>query len=328
LTQPALCVSDVETVLETEHGPIPLVRGVSLELGPGETMGLVGESGCGKTMTALAVMRLLPSGVRITRGAIEVCGHDVVTATKQALQRIRGRRIAMVFQDSMTSLDPVLSVGLQLTETLLAHATVSRRAARARAAQLLEEVGVPEPERRLRQFPSQLSGGLRQRVAIAIALAGNPDVLIADEPTTALDVTVQAQVLELLKREQRERGMALLLITHDLGVVAGMADKLGVMYAGRIVEQGPTDEIFGDPAHPYTIALLRSVPRLGGEGGRKLRSIPGAPPAMWDLPSGCSFRPRCELAFDRCDHDEPPLMRRRTPEALAACWASVREAAR
>jgi oligopeptide transport system ATP-binding protein len=325
VTSPVLRVADLETVLDSEYGVISLVRGLSIDLAPGETMGLVGESGCGKTMTALSVMRLLPPGVRVLAGSIEAAGQDVLAASRRDLHQIRGRRVAMVFQDSMASLDPVLSVGRQLTETLLTHTKVGRRAARARAAELLDEVGVPEPVRRLRQFPSQLSGGLRQRVAIAIALAGDPDVLIADEPTTALDVTVQAQVLELLSREQRERGMAMLLITHDLGVVAGMADRLAVMYAGRIVEQGPTAQVFADPSHPYTLALLRSIPRVDRETGRKLPSITGVPPAMWELPQGCSFRPRCEFAFERCVSD--PLLKRRSAERLTAGWADTLQVA-
>jgi oligopeptide/dipeptide ABC transporter ATP-binding protein len=234
----------------------------------------------------------------------------------------------MVFQDSMTSLNPLLTIGRQLTESLEEHLGLSRRDASVRAAGLLEEVGVPEPARRLKQYPHQLSGGLRQRVAVAVALAPNPSVLIADEPTTALDVTIQAQLLELLKREQRERGMGLLLITHDLGVVAGMTDRLCVMYAGRIVEQGPTETVFDHARHPYTLGLLASVPRIDSELMPRLPSIPGAPPPIWDLPPGCPFRPRCTFAVTRCEAEDPPLEPVQGVGQSVACWADVRETVR
>ncbi len=323
---PLLAVRDLETAFQADEGVVQAVRGVSFSLAPGETLALVGESGCGKSVTALSIIGLLPPNGRIVGGRVELDGNDLVQASRTALRRIRGKRVAMVFQDSMTSLNPLITVGRQITESLNVHLGISGREARRRAAALLEEVGVPEPEKRLKQYPHQLSGGLRQRVAVAIAIAPDPAVLIADEPTTALDVTVQAQLLELLKREQEERGMALLLITHDLGVVAGMTDRLCVMYAGRIVEQGPTETVFEDPRHPYTTGLLESVPRIDGKLERRLPSIPGAPPPVWNLPPGCPFRPRCHAAFGRCEEEDPSL------EALeqgheVACWAVVREPA-
>jgi oligopeptide/dipeptide ABC transporter ATP-binding protein len=226
----------------------------------------------------------------------------------------------MVFQDSTTSLNPLLTIGRQITETLEAHLGMSSARARSHAVELLNEVGVPEAERRLRQYPHQLSGGLRQRVAVAVALAPNPAVLIADEPTTALDVTVQAQLLELLKREQRDRGMGLVLITHDLGIAAGMADRLSVMYAGRIVEQGPTGAVFAKPRHPYTLALLRSVPRIDTKPERRLVSIPGAPPPLAALPAGCPYRPRCPVAVERCAVEDPALVRANGEDRAVACW--------
>jgi oligopeptide/dipeptide ABC transporter ATP-binding protein len=324
---PLLLVRDLETGFSSEEGFARAVRGISFELEAGETLGLVGESGCGKSVTALSIMGLLPSSARIVAGQIELADEgDLVRASKRSLRRIRGKRIAMVFQDSMTSLNPLLTIGRQITESFEAHLGISGVQARTRAASLLDEVGVPEPERRLKQYPHQLSGGLRQRVAVAVALAPNPEVLIADEPTTALDVTIQAQLLELLKREQVDRQMALLLITHDLGVVAGMADRLCVMYTGKIVEQGPTERVFAEPRHPYTLGLLRSVPRIDGEIERRLPSIAGNPPPISDIPVGCSFRPRCAYAFGRCEAEEPPLLPTPAEGQEAACWADVREA--
>ncbi len=323
-----LAVRDLETAFSSDEGAVHAVRGVSFELEPGETLGLVGESGCGKSVTALSIMRLLPPAGRIVKGRVELQGTDLVSAPRRTLRRIRGKRIAMVFQDSMTSLNPLLTVGRQITESLETHLALGPRGASRRAVELLEEVGVPEPVRRLRQFPHQLSGGLRQRVAVAIALAPNPQILIADEPTTALDVTIQAQLLELLRREQADRRMALLLITHDLGVVAGMADRLAIMYAGRIVEEGPTETLFAQPRHPYTLGLLRSVPRIDGQIAERLPSIPGTPPPMWALPSGCPFRPRCPFAFERCEVDDPPLEPVTAAGQASACWADVREKVR
>jgi oligopeptide/dipeptide ABC transporter ATP-binding protein len=325
-TADLLAVRDLETAFATKRGLLPALRGVSLTVARQETVGVVGESGSGKSVTALSIMRLLPSSGAIVGGSVELAGRDMLSLSKRELQRVRGKEIAMVFQDSMTSLNPVLTVGRQLTESLSKHLGLGRSEARARALDLLREVGIPEPKRRLRQYPHQLSGGLRQRVAIAIALAANPAVLIADEPTTALDVTIQAQILDLLRREQDQRGMAMLLITHDLGVIAGMVDRVCVMYGGRIVELGATDLVFKNPSHPYTVGLLRSVPRLDATLGRRLISIAGSPPPIGDLPTGCPFRTRCQLAFDRCASEEPPLIAKGDDHA-AACWADVRELA-
>ena len=314
------------TAFHVEDRVVPAVRDVSLDIVPGETLAIVGESGCGKSVTALSIMGLLPPNGRILGGRVELDGENLVGAPRRVLRRVRGKRIAMVFQDSVTSLNPLLSVGRQITESLEVHLGLSRADSRRRALSLLEEVGVPEPEARLRQYPHQLSGGLRQRVAVAVALAPNPAVLIADEPTTALDVTIQAQLLELLRRERRDRGMALVLITHDLGVIAGMADRVCVMYAGRIVEEGSTDQVF-EPRHPYTLGLLRSVPRIDGELSQRMHSIPGVPPPLSNLPSGCPFMPRCSLAELRCEED-PVLEPCGSAGHLAACWVGARETLR
>jgi oligopeptide/dipeptide ABC transporter ATP-binding protein len=324
---PILEVRDLETTFGTRQGPARAVRGVSFAIERGETLGLVGESGCGKSVTALSIIGLLPPAARITAGSVQLDGVELTTASSRALRRVRGRRIAMVFQDSMTSLNPLIRAGRQITESLEQHQGLDRARARRRAVELLEEVGVPDPVQRLDQYPHQLSGGLRQRVAVAIALACDPDILIADEPTTALDVTIQAQLLELLRSEQERRGMALILITHDLGVVARMSDRLCVMYAGRIVEQGAVAHVFAAPRHPYTIGLLASVPQLHGELAARLPSIGGQPPAIHDLPLGCPFHPRCPYAFGQCAEVDPPLETREQPGHLAACWADVRQPA-
>jgi oligopeptide/dipeptide ABC transporter ATP-binding protein len=318
-----LSISHLETVFAIENRLAPAVRDISLSVEAGETLGLVGESGSGKSITALSVMRLLPPNARIVAGRIELSGIDLLSLSQKEMREIRGRRIGMVFQDSMSSLNPVLTVGLQITESIEAHGRVTSRDARRRALSLLEEVGVPEPERRLRQYPHQLSGGLRQRVAVAVALAPGPEVLIADEPTTALDVTIQAQLLELLKREQQSRSMGLILITHDLGVVARMADRIAVMYAGRIVEHATTDRLFHEPRHPYTLGLLKAVPRITGPVLDRLPSIPGAPPLISEVTTGCPFRPRCEFALARCEVEDPPLEEAEAGHT-AACWADVR----
>jgi oligopeptide transport system ATP-binding protein len=317
-------VRGLETCFSSDERVVHAVRGVSFALEVGETLGLVGESGCGKSVTALSIMRLLPPNASVTGGSVLLDGTDLLRVPRRAMRRIRGARIGMVFQDSMTALNPLLTVGRQITETLEAHTGLSERVARPKAIELLEEVGVPEPVRRLGQYPHQLSGGLRQRVAVAIALAPNPDVLIADEPTTALDVTIQAQVLELLRRERSERRMAMVLITHDLGVVASLSDRLAVMYAGRIVEIGRSDDVFADPRHPYTLGLLRSVPRIDSDLVARLASIPGTPPPLAALPPGCPFRPRCSFATERSEVEEPPLVAV-GDEHAAACWVDIRE---
>lgn len=294
------------------------VDGVSFTLARGETLALVGESGCGKSLTALALLRLVPPPGRIVpESRVVLEGTDLTTLPESALRAVRGGRIGMVFQDPMTSLNPVFKVGDQIAETIRAHRKVSSRAARQRALELLQEVGIPDPLRRLNAYPHQLSGGMRQRVLIAIALAAEPDVLIADEPTTALDVTVQAQILELLDQLRARRGLAVLLITHDLGVVAGRADRVNVMYAGRIVESAPTEQLFAAPSHPYTKGLFDSVPRIDGPKTR-LTPIPGTVPQPAAWPTGCRFRPRCPVAFAPCG-EEPPQAAA-GPNHWARCW--------
>ena len=294
------------------------VDGVSFGLSRGETLALVGESGCGKSLTSLSLLRLVPPPGRIEPGSrIHLGETDVLSLRGEALRDIRGRRIGMIFQDPMTSLDPVFRVGDQIAEGILAHFPVSKREARERAVGLLREVGIPDPAARAQAYPHQLSGGMRQRVMIAIALAAEPDILVADEPTTALDVTVQAQILEVLDRLRTQRGMAVLLITHDLGIVAGRADRVAVMYAGEIVEEAPTPRLFAQPSHPYTQGLFASIPRLSGPVER-LNPIPGTVPAAAAWPSGCRFRPRCPYAFEPCVRD--PTLLPAGPEHRARCW--------
>ena len=302
----------------SEAGTVTPVDDVSFQLAKGETLALVGESGCGKSLTALSILQLLPRAASIGPGStIELDGQDLVPLDEAALRAVRGARIAMIFQDPMTSLDPVYTAGSQITEAIRAHRAVSKRQARERALQLLEEVGIPDPLSRFDQYPHELSGGMRQRVMIAIALSCEPQVLIADEPTTALDVTVQAQILEILDRLRRSHDMAVLLITHDLGIVASRADRVAVMYAGRIVETAPTDRLFQHPAHPYTQALLASVPRLTGP-LQRLSPIQGTVPNPDAWPAGCRFHPRCPYAFDRCQQ-QPPV-RVVSDGHETACW--------
>jgi peptide/nickel transport system ATP-binding protein len=299
-------------------GRVYPVDGVSFTLDRGKTLALVGESGCGKSLTSLALLRLVPAPGRIEDGsAIRLADTDVLALQGESLRRIRGRRIGMIFQDPMTSLNPVFTVGDQIAEGVRAHFDVSRAEARRRALKLLQEVGIPDPAARLDAYPHQLSGGMRQRVMIAIALSAEPEILVADEPTTALDVTVQAQILEVLDRLRDSHGMAVLLITHDLGIVAGRADRVAVMYAGQIVEEAPTDRLFARPSHPYTQGLFASVPRITGPVGR-LSPIGGSvpPPGAW--PSGCRFRPRCPKAFDKSE-TMPPLLPV-DPDHRMRCW--------
>jgi peptide/nickel transport system ATP-binding protein len=299
------------------------VDGVSFQLERGETLALVGESGCGKSLTSLALLQLIPSPGRIESGSVIRLGDtDVLALQGEALRRIRGRRIGMIFQDPMTSLNPVFKVGDQIAEGILAHFKMPRRKARERALQLLREVGIPDPVERLDAYPHQLSGGMRQRVMIAIALAAEPEILVADEPTTALDVTVQAQILEVLDRLRASRGMAVLLITHDLGIVAGRADRVAVMYAGQIVEETSTARLFANPAHPYTQGLFASVPRISGP-LKRLNPIRGSVPAPTAWPSGCRFRPRCPKAFDKSEL-EPPLLVVE-PDHRMRCWLAEQE---
>jgi oligopeptide/dipeptide ABC transporter ATP-binding protein len=301
-----------------DGGRFLAVDGVSFTLDRGETLALVGESGCGKSLTSLALIKLVPPPGRIERGSsIRLGESDVIALEGEALRRIRGRRIGMIFQDPMTSLNPVLKVGDQIAEGIRAHFKVSKAEARERSVRLLEEVGIPDPASRYDAYPHQLSGGMRQRVMIAIALAAEPEILVADEPTTALDVTVQAQILEVLDRLRASHGMAVLLITHDLGIVAGRADRVAVMYAGQIVEEAPTARLFAAPSHPYTQGLFASVPRLTGP-VQRLTPIRGTVPAPTAWPSGCRFRPRCPKAFDKSEA-MPPLLEV-GPGHRMRCW--------
>jgi len=301
-------IEGLKTQFFTSAGTVRAVDGVDYNVEAGETVAVVGESGCGKSVTALSIMRLVadPPG-KIVEGEIRFNGTDLISLDEEEMRKIRGRDIGMVFQEPMTSLNPVLSVGRQLTETLETHFGMSREDADKRAIELLGLVGIAEPERRLAQYPHHFSGGMRQRVMIAMALACDPKLIIADEPTTALDVTIQAQILELMKNLTREMGVAMIIITHNLGVVARYADRVNVMYAGKIVESGSAKEIYHNPRHPYTLALLKSVPRLDLPRGAKLDPVDGQPPDLARLDAGCPFRPRCRFAQDGCANAVPPL---------------------
>jgi oligopeptide/dipeptide ABC transporter ATP-binding protein len=299
------------------------VEDVSLSVAPGETLGIVGESGCGKTMTALSLLRLVPRPVaRIVKGAIRLAGENLLDKTEREMRRIRGRRISMILQDPQTSLNPVFTVGNQLIEAIRnQHTGDDKRSLVRRAIDGLKQVRVAAPERRVEDYPHQISGGMKQRVVGAIAISCEPKVIIADEPTTSLDVTIQAQYLRLLREIQEETNLALIFITHDFGIVAKMCDRVVVMYAGRHVESGPVRDIFNNPSHPYTQALLRSVPSMD-EDVKRLYSIDGQPPALWDLPEGCRFAPRCPYADDRCRREYPPAFKvgKNGTEHTAACW--------
>ncbi|HEY6061818.1 MAG TPA: ABC transporter ATP-binding protein [Gemmatimonadales bacterium] len=331
MTEPLLRVRDLRTYFVTDRGggTARAVDGVSLDLYPGETLGVVGESGCGKTVMSLSILRLVPEPPGHIRpgSLIEFEGHNLLTLPPRDLRAVRGNRIAMIFQEPMTSLNPVLTIGDQVAEAAIVHQHLSRAVARRRAIELLRQVGIPEPEERVDHYPHQLSGGMRQRVMIAMALICRPQILIADEPTTALDVTIQAQILELLARLQQELGMAVLLITHDLGVVAGTADRVVVMYAGQVVETAPTPELFAHPRHPYTEGLMESIPRLDRPRAR-LHSIPGSVPAATAWPQGCRFHPRCPYAWDKCRTEEPPLLETGTEGHTARCWLVAEPARR
>ena len=317
--EPLLEVRDLRTYFYTDEGVGRAVDGVSFAVGKGETLGIVGESGCGKSVSALSVMRLLadPPG-RIESGHIQFKGRDLLALDEEEMCRIRGDDIAMIFQEPMTSLNPVLTCGFQIVESVVLHQQVSKQEARNRAIEMLNLVGIPAPQQRIDEYPHQLSGGMRQRVMIAMALSCSPDVLIADEPTTALDVTIQAQILELLEELQEELNMAILMITHDLGVIAEVADQVAVMYAGRIVEYAETKALFARPMHPYSRGLLRSIPRLD-EGQQRLDIIPGMVPDARAFPPGCRFAPRCALADDRCHQKEPQLTEVGTGHSVS-CW--------
>jgi len=318
-------VEKLSVALMTERGPLHAVAGLNLTLAPSRSLGIVGESGSGKTMLARAILRLLPRNATVG-GSVRFDGRDLLGMPLDALRRLRGRELAVVFQDPMTSLNPVLTVGSQIAEALSEHMGLGAHAAALRAVELLAEVGIPEPGRRARQYPHQLSGGMRQRVAIAIALSCEPRLLIADEPTTALDVTVQAQILDLIGREQQRRQMALILITHDLGVVAGRTDEVAVMYAGRIVEHAPTCDLFKQMRSPYAEALLQAIPKLDAPPHTRLRAIGGAPPDPTRLPPGCAFSPRCRYAQERCRREAPPLLGEAGGHQFA-CWLPLAERA-
>ncbi len=320
-----LDVRDLRTYFYTQDGVVKAVNGVSYTLDEGETLGLVGESGCGKSVSALSIMRLIPQPPgKIVGGEVVFQGRDLLKVSEDEIRRVRGKEIAMIFQDPMTSLNPVLTISRQLTEGLELHLEMDGRSARRRAVELLEMVGIPSASSRVDDYPHQFSGGMRQRVMIAMALSCNPKLLIADEPTTALDVTIQAQILDLIKKLRQELGTAVILITHDLGVVAGMTDKINVMYAGYIVESAPTAEIFKDPRHPYTLGLLRSIPRIDEERREKLIPIDGLPPDLIDMPPGCPFAPRCVYAVERC-RQENPALQLVGADHRTACWVDVRE---
>ena len=305
---PLLEVDDLHTSFDTPRGRVVAVDGVSLHLEAGKTLGIVGESGSGKTVLARSILQLIPARNAVIEGRVRLQGRDLVGLSPKAMRSVWGVEAAIVFQDPMTSLNGTMRVGDQITESLRFHLDMSRSEARSTATALLRSVGIPEPEARLRAYPHQLSGGMRQRVTIAIALACGPRLLVADEPTTALDVTIQKQILDLLEIQKRERAMGMILITHDLGVVAGRTDRIAVMYAGRVVERGPTRVLFHDRRHPYTEGLLRSIPRMSNPGHSRLQVIPGRPPDLVALPEACAFAPRCRYAQARCLEEQPPLI--------------------
>src|SRR5579884_1207042 len=315
-----LRVKDLQTHFFTEEGVVHAVDGVSYEVEEGETLGLVGESGCGKSVSALSILRLIPNPPgKIVGGEVWFEDQDLLKMDEDEIRHIRGNRIAMVFQEPMTSLNPVLTIGRQLTEALELHLKMDRQAANRRAVELLEMVGIPEAASRLGDYPHQFSGGMRQRVMIAMALSCNPKLLLADEPTTALDVTIQAQILEIMARLSKELGTAVIIITHNLGVVARYANRVNVMYAGRVVEMATAKELYANPRHPYTLGLLRSVPRLDETRKDKLEPIEGLPPDLAHLPAGCSFFPRCRFHVDKCMSERPPLMLV-GENHMSACW--------
>jgi oligopeptide/dipeptide ABC transporter ATP-binding protein len=316
VTEPLLHIEGLHVGFRTGDTVRPAVRGVDLRLTAGEVVGVVGESGSGKSITALSIMRLLPPGAVVTSGRITFRGQDLLGLSHAGLNRLRGDAIGMIFQDPLTALNPAIPIGRQLVDAIRTHQPLSARAARDRAAELLALVGIPFPRERLRAYPHELSGGMRQRVMIALAVSSNPSLLIADEPTTALDVTVQAQVMELIDRIRREFHIAVLFISHNLQLVAEIADRVTVMYAGRAVESGDVEALFATPAHPYTQQLIRCIPRLDGSTGA-MATIPGLPPIVGALPPGCPFAPRCDQAEARCDQDEP--MMRWDDQHMAAC---------
>ena len=318
--QPLIDIRDLRVTFDTPRGPAEAICGVDLTLQPGEVLGIVGESGSGKSVAMMALMHLLPPSARVA-GSVRFHGRELVGAPRAEMDRLRGARIGMIFQDPLTAFNPVLTVGAQIVEALRLHdSTLSRKEALARAIELLAEVSIPQPDRRAAQYPHEFSGGMRQRAMIAMAIANRPELLIADEPTTALDVTVQAQIMDVLQKLREERGIGLILITHDLGVVAGAADRIAVMYSGRIVEQGSVDDVFYASRHPYTRGLLAALPRLDGHEG-PLTAIEGTPPSLFARPRGCAFRPRCPAAIARCGEEIPPL--RKVGGVESACFRAA-----
>jgi oligopeptide transport system ATP-binding protein len=323
---PALLeVRGLETQFKTPAGIVHAVNRISFDLKEGETLGIVGESGCGKSVTMLSLLRLIqsPPG-KITAGSAFFSGLDLLKLSNEEMRHIRGAEITMIFQDPMTSLNPVLTVGLQLAEPLMLHLGMNRNQANGRAAELLEMVGIPKAKDRLADYPHQFSGGMRQRVMIAMALSCNPQILIADEPTTALDVTIQAQIVELVKRLRDELGMAIIWITHDLGIIAGLAQRVIVMYGGYIIEEAPVKELYAHPEHPYTLGLIGSLPRVDEAGHHRLVSIEGQPPVLFERPEQCPFAPRCKYAIDRCWKENPALAMVGSDHHLTACWVDTK----
>ena len=318
--EPLLKVEDLHTWFRTSRGTVKAVDGVSLSVDRGQTLGIVGESGSGKTVLSRSIMGLLPAQDVVRSGTVHFAGHELTAMKPDELRQVWGAELSMIFQDPMTALNPVKRIGRQVTESLRLHLDIDRAEATATAIELFRSVGIPSPEQRVKWYPFQLSGGMRQRVMIAIALACAPRLVMADEPTTGLDVTVQAQILDLLGELQRERHMAVILVTHDLGVVASRADEIVVMYAGRIVEQAPTHTLFSDTHMPYTRALMDSIPRLADPSGVRLHAIAGRPPDMIHSPKGCRFAPRCPYVQDKCREIEPPLRTAGSPDHLFACW--------
>jgi oligopeptide transport system ATP-binding protein len=325
MPEPLLEVQGLETTFKTPDGVVHAVNGVSFDLREGETLGVVGESGCGKSVTMLSILGLIPSPPgKIVAGSANFFSRDLLKMSVDEIRAIRGAQISMVFQDPMTSLNPVLTVGRQLTEPLRLHLGMTKQQAEDRAAELLEMVGIPKARDRLSDFPHQFSGGMRQRVMIAIALSCSPQLLIADEPTTALDVTIQAQITDLVKRLRNELGMAIVWISHDLGVVAGLAQRVIVMYGGYIIEEALVNELYANPLHPYTIGLIGSLPRLDESGQKQLTSIEGVPPLLLEKPNYCPFAPRCKWVMERC-WNENPVLELVAPDHRIACWADVKK---
>jgi len=317
-----LRVDKLKTYFYTSEGVIPAVDDVSFQVEKGKILGLVGESGCGKSVTALSIMRLVPPPGRIVSGEILFEGQDLLKLSNEQIRSLRGDRIAMIFQDPMTSLNPVFTIGDQIAEILRTHKGIKRSLSFEKARDLLQQVGIPDPARRIREYPHQLSGGMRQRVMIAMSVACEPALIIADEPTTALDVTIQAQILRLLKGLTESLNTALILISHDLGVIAETADRVAIMYAGKIVEYATTEELFAGPLHPYSIGLLESIPRFGENKEKRLKAIKGVVPRLAELPEGCKFNPRCKYIIDRCTEEEPGLIDAGGGH-LVRCWVNV-----